>query len=103
VASIVRSRVLTRWCARRAAQHGMKLAGDTIDRFSYTMDEIQLMQRIGSGSYGEVYKGSVRGQIVAVKKLHVRNLKAEQVDAFCKEASLMWCVARISAVRACRR
>ena len=37
-----------------------------------------------------MFKAVVRNTIVAVKKLHVRNLKAEQVDAFCKEASLMW-------------
>lgn len=67
----------------------MKLGSDDIDTFQYNMDEVKLIAPIGTGSYGEVYKAMVRGKIVAVKKLHVRNLKAEQVDAFCKEASLM--------------
>lgn len=68
---------------------GMKLASDTIEPFQYKMEDIQLKGCIGTGSYGEVYRAVVKGQVVAVKKLHVRNLKAEQVDAFCKEASLM--------------
>lgn len=54
-----------------------------------SMSEIVMRGAIGTGSYGEVYRAEVRGKTVAVKKLHVRNLKAEQVDAFCKEASLM--------------
>jgi len=70
-------------------QRGMKLASDAIGSFQYKMEEITLKGAIGTGSYGEVYRAEVGGQIVAIKKLHVRNLKAEQVDAFCKEASLM--------------
>jgi GAF domain-containing protein len=68
---------------------GMQLADDDIAHYSYSMQDIQLKGAIGNGSYGEVYRAQVGGAIVAVKKLHVRNLKAEQVDAFCKEASLM--------------
>jgi len=70
-------------------EHGMNLGSDDIDSFQFSMDEVKLLAPIGTGSYGEVYKAMVRGKVVAVKKLHVRNLKAEQVDAFCKEASLM--------------
>jgi hypothetical protein len=69
---------------------GMKLASNDIHSFQYRMEDIKMRGAIGTGSYGEVYRAEVNGgQIVAVKKLHVRNLKAEQVDAFCKEASLM--------------
>jgi len=68
---------------------GMKLASDDINSFQYRMDEIVMKGAIGTGSYGEVFRALVRGKIVAVKKLHVRSLRAEQVDAFCKEASLM--------------
>jgi len=69
---------------------GMKLASDAIDSFQYRMEDIKMKGAIGTGSYGEVYRAEVNGgHVVAVKKLHVRNLKAEQVDAFCKEASLM--------------
>jgi GAF domain-containing protein len=68
---------------------GMNLASDDINSFQYRMDEIVMKGAIGTGSYGEVYKALVRGKIVAVKKLHVRNLRAEQIDSFCSEASLM--------------
>lgn len=68
---------------------GMNLADDSIAHFQYKMEDIVMKGAIGNGSYGEVYRAQVNGNIVAVKKLHVRNLKAEQVDAFCKEASLM--------------
>lgn len=43
------------------------------------MDEVQLLSPIRSGSYGEVYKANVRGKLVAVKKLHIRDLKADQL------------------------
>ncbi len=56
------------------------------------MEEVKLLSPIGTGSYGEVFKATVRNKTVAVKKLHVRNLKAEQLEAFCKEAALMWYV-----------
>lgn len=68
---------------------GMNLGTNDIDDFSYTVDEIQLGKCVGSGSYGEVWLSKARGQVVAVKKLFTRNLKGEQVDAFCSEASLM--------------
>ena len=69
---------------------GMKLASDDVTSFQFKMDDLKMRGAIGTGSYGEVYKAELAsGEVVAVKKLHVRNLKAEQVDAFCKEASLM--------------
>jgi putative methionine-R-sulfoxide reductase with GAF domain len=69
--------------------HDMQISDSNIEKFQMTMDELQLLNRIGTGSYGEVYKAKVRGQIMAVKKLFVRNLKSEQLESFCKEASLM--------------
>lgn len=73
-----------------AKEMRMKIASDDIGQFSYKMEEIELMHPpIGSGSYGEVYRAMVRGRLVAVKKLHAKTLKAEQVEAFCQEASLM--------------
>lgn len=68
---------------------GLRLATEDIEPFMYKMDDIQIKSRIGEGSYGEVFRAVVDGQIVAVKKLHLRNLKAEQVEAFCNEASVM--------------
>jgi serine/threonine protein kinase len=68
---------------------GLRLATEDIEPFMYKMDDIQIKGTIGQGSYGEVFRAVVDQQMVAVKKLHVRNLKAEQVEAFCNEASLM--------------
>lgn len=65
-------------------ERGMKIASDDITTFSYNMEDIELLNTIGSGSYGEVYKANVRNKVVAVKKLHVKSIKAEQVEAFCQ-------------------
>jgi hypothetical protein len=42
--------------------------------------EITLGQRIGIGSYGEVYKGMWRGTEVAVKRFLEQNLSAQLVQ-----------------------
>ena len=72
-------------------KRGMKLGSDKIDRFEYRTDDLLMKGLIGVGSYGEVYRAVVldTGQVVAVKRFHVRQLQAEQVDSFCSEASLM--------------
>lgn len=65
------------------------LASDNIESFQFKMNDFQIIENIGSGSYGEVFAAKLRGKIVAVKKLNTRALKSDQVDAFCSEASLM--------------
>lgn len=72
-------------------ERGMKLTSDDIAKFQYSMNEIIIKGCIGTGSYGEVYKATIGAsdKLVAIKKLHVKNLKAEHVDSFCSEASLM--------------
>jgi len=71
-------------------ERGMKIASSDVDNYlSYRMDDIKLLNSIGSGSYGEVYKAIVNDDIVAVKRLHARSLRAEQVESFCSEVSLM--------------
>ena len=72
-------------------KRGMKLASHKIDRFEYRTEDLLMKGLIGVGSYGEVYRAVVldSGLTVAVKRFHVRHLQAEQVDAFCGEASLM--------------
>ena len=73
------------------AARGMKLASHKIDRFEYRTEDLMMKGLIGVGSYGEVYRAIVleSQQTVAVKKFHVRQLQAEQLDSFCSEASLM--------------
>jgi putative methionine-R-sulfoxide reductase with GAF domain len=73
---------------------GFRLANEDIEPFMFKMEDITMKGAIGTGSYGEVFRATVKDgkgdpQLVAVKKLHVRNLKAEQVEAFCNEAALM--------------
>ena len=46
-----------------AAERGMKLTTDTIAAFQFTMDDLKLSDRIGSGSYGEVFKASLKGAV----------------------------------------
>jgi len=75
----------------------MKLATDKISAFQFKMSEMELLEVIGTGSYGEVYKARLntnnrgnRGDIVAVKKLLAgRVLEPEHIEAFCAEASIM--------------
>lgn len=71
------------------AQRGMRLTTDAIGAFQYKVADIKFLEVIGTGSYGEVSKSSINGQIVAVKRLFARQLKAEHIDSFCSEASLM--------------
>ena len=78
-----------------AAHNDDKTKGDMFDlddnfeSFQYKMTDFQIIETIGSGSYGEVYAAKLHGKVVAVKKLNSRGLKSEQIDAFCSEASLM--------------
>ena len=53
------------------------------------MKDIKLGERIGRGTFGEVYKGTWRGAVVAVKKLTTTTVSEEFVQEFEKEVSLM--------------
>ena len=52
-------------------------------------DEIQLAERVGKGTYGEVFKGVWRGTVVAVKKLPGHNITPNLLADFLKEVRLM--------------
>jgi hypothetical protein len=52
-------------------------------------DEIQLAERIGKGTYGEVFKGLWRGTVVAVKKLPAHNITPTLLVDFVREVRLM--------------
>jgi GAF domain-containing protein len=72
-------------------RRGMVIANQDVDNFFYQMSDLNIMNKIGVGSYGEVYKASFKKKpgTLAVKKLFVGNLRADRLDAFCSEASLM--------------
>lgn len=59
-----------------------------LSRYEIDFSEIQLDKKIGSGSFGDVYRGTWRGSLVAVKKLQ-RNLSQNEESDFLKEALLM--------------
>lgn len=52
-------------------------------------EEIEIMEKIGGGCFGSVYKGKCRGQIVAVKQLHKQNLDSKTLEDFRKEVDIM--------------
>lgn len=52
-------------------------------------DEIALGERIGLGSYGEVYRGDWHGTEVAVKKFLDQDISGESLDEFKSEVRIM--------------
>jgi serine/threonine protein kinase len=56
--------------------------------FSIPASEIQLLEKLGEGSFGAVYSGKWKGKVVAVKKLG-SNLLSSQVADFFREFNLM--------------
>ncbi len=72
---------------------GMSVTDNLVSNFILKAEDIVFAEQIGSGTYGDVFKASLRGSgsgvAVAVKKLHMRNLKLDVIEAFSKEASLM--------------
>eukprot|EP00002_Diphylleia_rotans_P031378 TRINITY_DN6515_c0_g2_i1.p1 TRINITY_DN6515_c0_g2~~TRINITY_DN6515_c0_g2_i1.p1 ORF type:complete len:2286 (+),score=369.33 TRINITY_DN6515_c0_g2_i1:114-6971(+) len=52
-------------------------------------NELKFFELIGSGSFGEVYRGSWRGTDVAIKKILLMNLKDEVIASFQAEIEVM--------------
>uniref|UniRef100_T2MGW2 non-specific serine/threonine protein kinase n=1 Tax=Hydra vulgaris TaxID=6087 RepID=T2MGW2_HYDVU len=61
---------------------------DSNDDWEIKEGEIQVGQRIGSGSYGTVYKGYWHGT-VAVKQLNVKHPNPQQLQAFKNEVAVL--------------
>ena len=51
--------------------------------------EVQLEKSIGKGSFGEVFKGTCRGQTVAIKILNKQQLSEKQMREFEREVILI--------------
>jgi serine/threonine protein kinase len=60
-----------------------------VEQRTINVAEIQLLQRIGKGSFAEVFRASWRGSEIAVKKLPARAVDEEARAAFESEAALM--------------
>lgn len=51
--------------------------------------EIRLEEKIGGGCFGNVFKGTVRGKTVAIKKLHAQDMDQATLEEFRKEVEIM--------------
>ncbi|KAF8067119.1 SIS8 [Scenedesmus sp. PABB004] len=74
---------------RRAAPHPAMSLVAAHAAWEIDPSEITLGQRIGIGSYGEVYKGLWRGTEVAVKRFLEQNLSPQLVQEFKAEVDIM--------------
>jgi serine/threonine protein kinase len=52
---------------------------DETTQWLFDVGEIELGSQLGAGTYGTVYKGSLRGKSVAVKKLNTQDLAQDKV------------------------
>jgi serine/threonine protein kinase len=62
---------------------------DEIEKWEIASHEIELGEKLGSGSFGEVYKGKLRGVDVAVKKLSLKQIDERKINQFKKEVAIM--------------
>eukprot|EP00026_Physarum_polycephalum_P000443 Phypoly_transcript_00444.p1 GENE.Phypoly_transcript_00444~~Phypoly_transcript_00444.p1 ORF type:complete len:909 (-),score=141.61 Phypoly_transcript_00444:1068-3794(-) len=61
------------------------------ERRAYKIDfsSVEILDLIGSGSFGHVYRGTYRGADVAIKKLKHQNMDKKQLQEFTQEAAIM--------------
>lgn len=65
------------------------LAWDDVAEFEIQWDEIAIGERIGLGSFGEVYRGEWHGTEVAVKKFLQQDISSDALEEFRKEVRIM--------------
>ncbi|XP_020958557.1 serine/threonine-protein kinase EDR1-like [Arachis ipaensis] len=58
---------------------------DDVAKYDIPLEEITLAERIGLGSYGEVYRGKWRGTEVAVKRFLDQDISGESLEEFKSE------------------
>ena len=75
------------WCRHRHTLDGYERIRE--GNVLVTMKELTLGERIGRGTFGEVYRATWRGAVVAVKKLAAQTISEDFVREFEKEVSLM--------------
>ncbi|QCD85433.1 Protein kinase [Vigna unguiculata] len=62
---------------------------DEVAEYDIPWDEIKMGERIGLGSYGEVYRGEWHGTEVAVKKFLYQDISGELLEEFKSEVQIM--------------
>jgi len=75
------------WVKHRSTLDGYERIRD--GNVFVAMKDIKFGERIGRGTFGEVYKCTWRGAVVAVKKLTTTTVSEEFIQEFEKEVSLM--------------
>uniref|UniRef100_A0A453PKF9 non-specific serine/threonine protein kinase n=1 Tax=Aegilops tauschii subsp. strangulata TaxID=200361 RepID=A0A453PKF9_AEGTS len=62
---------------------------DDVAEFEMQLEEIAIGERIGLGSFGEVYRGEWHGTEVAVKKFLQQDISSDALDEFKAEVRIM--------------
>ncbi len=62
---------------------------DDLSRWELDLSEIQTGKKLGSGAFGTVNKGTLRGKEVAVKKLLAPNYDEETLNNFRQEVAIL--------------
>ncbi|CAF1411603.1 unnamed protein product [Didymodactylos carnosus] len=62
---------------------------NTIPMIDYKQLKIKTEDEIGHGSFGTVFKGTLNGKTVAIKKLHLQQLTRHEKNSFVKELKIM--------------
>jgi serine/threonine protein kinase len=65
------------------------LTGEETQAPDIQASEVKVMEKIGGGCFGTVYRGICRGKDVAVKKLHQQTLVDSALEEFKKEVEIM--------------
>ncbi|XP_030853711.1 serine/threonine-protein kinase TNNI3K isoform X2 [Strongylocentrotus purpuratus] len=77
-------------CITKEKINVLQLRASLPKNFHLDINEIEFLETIGSGSFGNVYKGYCRGKIVAIKRYRSSAFSAKSdVDMFCREVSIL--------------